>query len=120
MGIISVLATEVTLFAIVALSEIVSTIAILFAMWQATVIPEREDRSGSGNVWILAPLLLGAAAGVNFTYHFFIHLMGMYYIDDGLLTEIGNPWLSVFIICVQPAIFEELYFHGVVWNGMHQ
>ncbi len=93
--------------------EIVDTILVVIALavcWRR--LPPAPERSiqAQGAAWLASGFILAAAMGLNFAYfHFLRHTLGIEDVDLGL--EVTT--MSVLLICVQPAIIEELFFRYI-------
>ena len=113
-------------------SQELADAALLAVMLVLIPRPPRHPASGAWSAWLAALPLLGILLGVNFGYH-----TGMRAIVEALGVEVPKLdditldygiW-AITLICVQPAVVEELFFrhlflghlrphvgvHGAVW-----
>lgn len=69
--------------------------------------------------WAAAPVMLGIALAVNLGYHrLLLNLLGVAEVEDTFYAECGLSLPLLFAICIQPAIFEELFFRHLTLGSL--
>ncbi len=112
--------------------EVFDAIVIVAALFWIPRPPKDEPLSLSRKVgaWIAGAALLGVALAANFGYHHaIVYLAGLEDVRDSIISLTGITPVVILSFCLQPAIFEELFFrhlalgslrpvtgvHGAVW-----
>lgn len=69
--------------------------------------------------WAVSPLALGLALAANFGYHRVImDLLGLPILEDAIVAQCGLSLPLILAYCVQPAIFEELFFRHLTLGSL--
>lgn len=77
---------------------------------------EQPLGTNKGTAWILALPLLAAVIAINFGYHWWLkQVLKLEDMDYPFWNSDLWPW-TVLLICIQPAIAEELFFRQVVFG----
>lgn len=95
-------------------TEVVGTIIVLISLSLITLNVEWPESNGTWTVWVAAIPLLATAIGLNLGFHFVLRNVLQIPVEDVLLFQFPEllPW-CILLICVQPAIVEELFFRQI-------
>lgn len=97
----------------VAIAEAADAVVVVAALLAMRGLPPRRQPSSSATTlaWTVSVPVLCALVGVNFAYHAYLNeILRLPLIERDLLSE-WSAW-SIVLVCVQPAIVEELFFRG--------
>jgi membrane protease YdiL (CAAX protease family) len=71
--------------------------------------------------WLAAPLFLAIALGANLGYHhLLISMTGLPTVEDQIVAKCGFTAPLIFAYCIQPAIFEELFFRHLTLGTLRE
>lgn len=96
----------------------VTTCIVTTIYWKSLVAQFKQIGFGHSVAW-LALLLLVPMLGINYAYSTFLVELGVE-TDDlfARLRETMSEWALVLIICVSPAVLEEIAFRGLVQHWL--
>lgn len=97
-----------------------SVLVLIGLVWVPRPLPQPAVSMGRRvAAWLASPLMLGVALAVNFGYHrILLDLMGITSIEDKLVAQCGLSVPLLLAYCVQPAIFEELFFRHLALGSL--
>jgi membrane protease YdiL (CAAX protease family) len=104
-----------------------ATAAVMVGVWCVPMAVRRAVGAGLRHVrplWCLAgiavaPVTFAAATAVVYAFNTTFELEEIRYTDD--LFAAGWGWgMSILLICVQPAVVEEVAFRGVIFSALRQ
>jgi membrane protease YdiL (CAAX protease family) len=99
--------------------EVLDTFLVLLAwrLYRYEILPAPGIGAHRQRGWLFALPLLGVLLAINFGYHFFLHwLVGLKPEADALLASGHYQWWLLALICIQPAIIEELFFRRLTFD----
>lgn len=106
------------LFAVLSNDAIFVT-ATIIAWWKTRSLPKTLDRVlPRAASWALALPMLALALGVNMVYHLALNRLGQIPVGQDFDELLGSMAAVIMLICVEPALFEELFFRGVAWKAL--
>jgi uncharacterized protein len=95
------------------LFELIDSVLLIVALaWARTPPTILASESQKLVTWLLAFPILGLLLGLNLLYHYIMQkILNLPDITDALVFNFKDQWLVlVMVMCVQPAIVEELFF----------
>ena len=100
-------------------NDVIFVSATLIAWWKTRELTATLDRTlpRAASLAIALPMLV-LALGMNMAYHRVLHEFGDFMRDEDYATLLGSVNAAVLMICVEPALFEELFFRGVAWKSL--
>jgi membrane protease YdiL (CAAX protease family) len=92
-------------------------VAAVFAMCRTIPLKEPASARQRAAAWTLWLPALTLMLGVNHLYHVFLRMiLHVPPLEQQVMEETG--WLAFLVICVQPAIIEEVYCRGFVMGNL--
>lgn len=95
----------------ISLVEIIDCGLVFLALWLISCRPKWPEVKSLSLAWILAIPLFAAAIAINLGFHFLLRDFFQLPEIEAAVTDFPQllPW-CVIVLCVQPAIIEELFF----------
>jgi len=105
----------------IAAIEAVDTVLVLLALgWIALPRSRPPGRARRLGAWCAFLPALALLLLLNFSYHCLLReTLDLQIIDQTMFTEVGLLPIWFVLICVQPALIEELFFRHVTYRALH-
>jgi membrane protease YdiL (CAAX protease family) len=102
-----------TVLVLEAVHIVLTVAALLWVRPRSAAMPASPGKRAAA--WGVAVPMLALAMGINLGYHRFLReVVHLPILDDAILDRCGWSATLIVALCVQPAIFEELFFRHVV------